>query len=229
MSGPGSLETIRAALAPHGLLLRGTVVFDGQDGPSLADGRIARGVVLVGHAGSSFWPHFSRWRREQPGGGPADPLDCWSKSVIEPVAALAGATAYFPSDPPYQPFQSWAMRAEGLKASPPGILIHPVYGLWHGYRGALGFADLPNDFLVEGQAEASPCEACVDKPCLSTCPADAIGLDGFRYTPCRSHLAGTSGLSCLTRGCLSRNACPVGDGYRYCDEQLQFHMAALKR
>ena len=31
------------------------------------------------------------------------------------------------------------MRAEGLKPSPIGILMHPQFGLWHAYRGALLF------------------------------------------------------------------------------------------
>src|SRR4030095_137820 len=35
----------------------------------------------------------------------------------------------------------WAMRAEAVAPSPLGILIHPDYGLWHAYRGALAFAE----------------------------------------------------------------------------------------
>ena len=35
------IETIRAALAPHGIFVRGVVGFDG-DGPDLGDGRLAR-------------------------------------------------------------------------------------------------------------------------------------------------------------------------------------------
>ena len=52
-------------------------------------------------------------------------------------AAEIGGQAIFPSDKPYMPFQQWAMQAEGLKKSPLGMLIHPVYGLWHAYRGAI--------------------------------------------------------------------------------------------
>ena len=33
------------------------------------------------------------------------------------------------------------MRAEAVAPSPLGILIHPDYGLWHAYRGALAFAE----------------------------------------------------------------------------------------
>ncbi|MBB4188138.1 4Fe-4S dicluster domain-containing protein [Sinorhizobium terangae] len=221
------LETIRAALAPHGLFLRGTVSFaDGEEAPMLADGRPAASIVLIGNIGGSLWEPFSRWRDGEPARGGADPLDNWSKQVIRPVAEAAGAIAYFPSDPPWQPFQQWAMRAERLKTSPLGILIHPQYGLWHGYRGALGFDQvLPRTGSI---SVGHPCDACVEKPCSSACPADALAAGTFDVGRCRTHLRTQAGAGgCLAHGCLSRDACPVGRDYRYPAQQLRFHMAAL--
>ncbi|MGF6176837.1 ferredoxin [Ensifer sp. 4252] len=222
------LETVRAALQPHGLFLRGTLNFASADAaPLLADGRPAASVALIGNVGGSLWKPFVRWREIAPDRGGADPLDTWSKSVIEEIARGSGATAYFPSDPPWQPFQQWAMKAEGLKASPLGILIHPRYGLWHGYRGALAFDQpLPAD---GERSRAHPCDSCVDKPCVSACPADALESMQFAVGRCRSHLrAEAGGSGCLKRGCFSRDACPVGQGYRYPPDQLHFHMAALE-
>ncbi|MCA1405330.1 4Fe-4S dicluster domain-containing protein [Ensifer sp. IC3342] len=221
------LETIRAALAPHGLFLRGTVNFaDGEVGPMLADGKPAASVVLIGNVGGSLWEPFTRWREREPDRGGADPLDNWSKRVIRPVAEGAGASAYFPSDPPWQPFQQWAIRAEGLRPSPLGILIHPQYGLWHGYRGALGL-----DRVLPPTGKVSvghPCDACVEKSCISTCPADALAARTFDVGRCRAHLRAQAGAAgCLAHGCLSRDACPVGRDYRYSGQQLRFHMAAL--
>ena len=231
MTGPVAspddvLNTLRAVLAPHGVFLRGIVVFsEGEAAPSLKNGQPARSVVLIGNIGGSIWPAFARWRADV-GQGVDNPLDCWSKAVIEPVAQILGATAYFPSDPPFQPFQQWAMRAEGLRTSPLGILIHPDYGLWHGYRGALGFDHvLPSGAVA---AKDHPCARCTDKPCLSACPANAISLSGFGVAACRNYLKTPQGQAgCMSAGCASRNACPVGAGYRYPDEQLRFHMAAL--
>jgi hypothetical protein len=229
LSGASSLiDHIRAALQPHGLFLRGSLVFD-DDGPLLPYGPRARAVVLVGNIGGSLWPAFARWKTEQGQDLPPEPLDQWSKAVILPVAEAAGATAFFPSDPPWQPFQQWAMRAEGLKASPLGILIHPHYGLWHGYRGALAFEHLPEGLEESSAAGPHPCTTCADKPCLSTCPASAILPEGFQYTPCRSFLGRPEGIVCLEGGCVARNSCPVGADYRYPEEQVRFHMAALKR
>ncbi len=219
---------LRAALEPQGLAIRGAVHFKSGDGPLLPDGRSAAFVCLIGHIGSAHWPAFSAWRETSPEGGLPDPLDRWSKQLILPLAARLGATAFFPSDPPYQPFQHWAMLAEGLKASPLGILIHPVFGLWHGYRGALAFAERPEGFAgLEESPSAFACETCRDRPCLAACPAGAIWPDGFQYTPCRTHLGSGAGRDCLDGGCLARNACPVGSQHRYLPDQLRFHMAAL--
>ncbi len=221
------VETLRAALQPHGLFLRGTVNFAlGEVAPLLGGGEPAASVVLIGNIGGSIWEPFVRWRESEPDGGGRDPLDNWSKRMIGPVAEVVGATAYFPSDPPWQPFQQWAMRAEGLKPSPLGILIHPRYGLWHGYRGALGFdRALP----ATGKAAAGhPCEVCEEKRCISTCPADALALGMFDVGRCRVHLrSGVGASGCVAQGCLSRDACPVGRDYRYPVKQLSFHMAAL--
>ncbi|MBK5570064.1 4Fe-4S dicluster domain-containing protein [Ensifer sp. SSB1] len=221
------IETVRAALQPHGLFLRGTVNFSSAEAaPLLADGRRAASVVLIGNIGGSLWRPFSRWRDGLPDRGGADPLDTWSKAVIQPIAAACDATAYFPSDPPWQPFQQWAMRAEGLGASPLGILIHPRYGLWHGYRGALAF-DRPLPETGE-RAAGHPCDRCTAKPCIAACPGSALTDERFDVGLCRGHLRGEAGRAgCLSSGCLSRNACPVGAGYRYPEGQLRFHMAAL--
>lgn len=217
------IEDIRAALSPHGIFLRGVLHFDG-DGPEMAGGR-ARTVVLLGNIGGSIWPAFSAWRERNPGA--ADPLDTWSVSIIRAVAEAVGGTAWFPSEKPWQPFQRWAMRAEGLKPSPLGILVHPEYGLWHGYRGAVGF--LEHIHYPELAFQPHPCDHCPEKPCLTTCPAGAVLTDRFDVPGCRTYLAGAGEATCMQTGCNARNACPVGGGYRYPDEQLRFHMDALSR
>ncbi|NLS15640.1 4Fe-4S dicluster domain-containing protein [Rhizobium sp. P40RR-XXII] len=226
--GPAIFEQLRATLGVHGVFVRGSLSFNEGEGPLLTDGTPARGVVLLGNIGGSIWPTFSAWRNMAENRMRRDPLDNWSKAIIRPVAQMLGATAYFPSDPPWQPFQRWAMQAEGLQASPLGILIHPEYGLWHGYRGALGFAD---DLKMAQTAASSPhpCALCVGKPCLTACPAESVTPTGFDVQGCRSHLRTQKGQAgCMTGGCLARDACPVGADYRYPAEQLAFHMAALQ-
>ncbi|QLF70498.1 ferredoxin [Peteryoungia desertarenae] len=226
MSGPSSaLDELERLLSPHGLYCRGIVACSGRpDAPLGPGGEAARSVVLIGAVGGSNWPSFETWQRQQ---GPVDhPLDRWSQFVLEPIAAALGAKAYFPSEPPYQPFQRWAMEAEGLSTSPLGILIHPVYGLWHSYRGALAFdVELPTE---QRPTLPSPCQSCESRPCLTTCPANAVSEEGFDVEACRIYLASKAGdAGCMNSACKARNACPVGQAYRYGPAQLRFHMAAL--
>lgn len=222
---------LSAALAPHGLIPRGGFAFaPDEDAPVDAFGASARGVILIGHGGAAHWRRFCDWRSAQPP-DLADPLDTWSRTVIGAVAAQLGARAVFPSERPYMPFQQWAMRAEGLRPSPLGVLMHPVFGLWHAYRGALLFDDLAAEHLQASiQPAAEPihhCDRCVGKPCLKSCPVNAYSADGFDYPGCRVHVRGVDGAACRERGCLDRNACPQGIAYRYPDDMQAFHMAAF--
>lgn len=218
------LQEISRQLAAHGLILRGGFVFgDGEAALETSEARPAKSVLLVGQAGAAPWPHFLRWREQQPQ-DLQNPLDTWSREVIDRVAAYFSAWTVYPSDKPYQPFQQWAMRAEGLKPSPLGILMHPEYGLWHAYRGALLFAD-----EISAQEPRNPvhlCDLCAGKPCLKSCPVDAYSADGFVYQACLAHVRGAEGGPCRTGGCLDRNACPYGAGYRYPAEVQAFHMTS---
>jgi ferredoxin len=244
-------HSLEAGLAVYGLCLRGVLEFDDAgemhshatgsclQAPLCADDRPARLICLVGYHGDAIWPTFARWRTVNP--GPRDPLDEWSKSVIAPLARDFGGVAVFPSDRPWQPFQKWAMAAEGLKPSPLGILIHPEFGLWHGYRGAILFGDaavaaaaarLPRpDASSADRAgrNSHPCSVCTDKPCLKACPVDAFTPSGLDVSACRQHLAAPGGRTgCLIEGCCARDACPVGQEHRYPEEQIRFHMKAFE-
>ena len=190
----------------------------------LADGFTARTVLLIGHAGSSFWPYFTAWLAEQ-NPPPENPLDTWSKQVITAAATEIGGHAVFPSDKPYLPFQQWAMQAQGLRPSPLGILIHPVYGLWHAYRGAILFAD--SALSAPSEKLSHPCDTCQEKPCLSACPVSAFSFDGYDVGACRAYLRTDAGQDCMDGGCKARRACPVGRDYVYQGEQMRFHMAAF--
>lgn len=224
---PLNAADVSAALAPHGLILRGGFSFgDGEAAPAGPSGYPALSVLLVGQAGAAPWPHFQKWWQQQ-GEDITDPLDTWCREILGAVAEKFGARAVSPSDRPYLPFQQWAMRAEGLRPSPLGILMHPQYGLWHAYRGALLF-DI--DVLVEQPGEVSHlCDLCDGKPCLKACPVSAYSDTGFAYQDCLGHVRGPSGAPCSDGGCLDRNACPYGTSYRYPADVQAFHMAAFAR
>lgn len=219
-----SHREIAEAFAGTGLELRGGFhAAEGESLPEALAGRPAASVVLIGNVGGSVWPAFSAARVEGP-----NPLDGWTRDVTAPIADRLGARAVYPSEPPWQPFQRWAMRAEPVSPSPIGILIHPEHGLWHAYRAALLFADRVAD-LPERAETQSPCLACVEKPCLSGCPVEAFRLGTLDLERCSGHLRGNQAPRCRELGCRARDACPVGREHRYPGAQIRFHMRAFAR
>jgi ferredoxin-like protein FixX len=227
---PSMIERLAAALHAHGMLIRGGFLLTEDDErglagfPDLVATARGRTLVLIGNAGSALYDAFFTARD----GAGDNPLDDWTRRVVAPIATALGARAAFPSDgPPWLPFQGWAMRAEGLQASPLGVLIHPEYGLWHAYRAALIFdteLDLPATL-----ARPHPCDTCIDRPCLSACPVGAVTAEAYLVDNCAQHVASRDGAACRTLGCLARRACPVGAAHRYPDRAMSFHMAAFLR
>lgn len=224
MRPPGAYEALCADSAAAGMACRGGFHPTPEDGvPAVAEGKPARTLVLLGFTGGLQWPLFTL-SPEYRDGDP-HPLDRWSRRIIETLAGRFGAAELYPdSGPPWWPFQRWARRAEALHVSPLGILIHPEFGLWHAYRGALAFAgafDVPAP-----QRWLHPCEHCAGKPCLTSCPVEAIAPARFDRAVCMTHVASPAGGDCRSRGCLARRSCPVGASHRYGTGQAAFHMNA---
>ena len=123
----------RTGLVPRGAF----VIEESERSGVLAD---IRTMFLIGMAGREGWGAFAA--SPEASDGFDDPLDRFSRRVIGALADDLGALALFPfGGPPYWPFQQWARRAEPVHPSPIGLIIHPRYGLWHSYRGALGFCE----------------------------------------------------------------------------------------
>jgi hypothetical protein len=219
------LSELTQALARHGLRLRGGFATDsGTDRDILAAAPWARSLILVGNVGSELWDKSGA---EIAVLGDPDPLDRWTRRVIEPIASSVGGLALFPFvGPPYWPFQRWAERAEGVRSSPIGIQIHPEFGLWHAYRAAIllhGMIELPR------QEQTHPCDACVGRPCLTHCPVNAFSSAGYDVDSCVERVVAVQNEtgSCMDVGCLARLACPVGTAWRYRPEHARFHMHAF--
>ena len=180
-------------------------------------------LILVGNAGPAMWEAFSQMPFTLP-----NALDHWSKCAIDAVAQVVGATALYPfGGPPFLPFQRWAQKAEPVHSSPVGMLIHPEYGLWHAYRGALAFDGVIE--LPAREEHPSPCESCTDRPCLSSCPGGAFDGKAYDVPACARHLRTAEGADCMTEGCRARRQCPVGVEYAYGSNQAAFHMQAFLR
>lgn len=199
------MDTLQADLAGHGLTVAG--VADTDDGC----------VVLISPDEPAFWtivraaPEFAD--------GHDHPIDRWSKRVTAPLAAKTGGRLVYPSDgPPYAPFYTWALQTGRVWASPVGLLVQDVAGLFISFRAALV---LP--YRVERRTADCPCDTCIGQPCRTACPAQALTPEGYDVPGCHAYLDSAAGTACLTTGCAVRRACPVGHGRRP-DEQSRYHM-----
>ena len=121
----GNIQRINALATDSGLTLRGWFEIQAGDMvPVLESGRPATLLMLFGQAGSAVWSSFSR-STEFVDGKP-DPMDRWSHRVGTLLAKQLGGRALFPFEgPPWHPFGQWAQRAENLRPSPLGVLMHP--------------------------------------------------------------------------------------------------------
>jgi hypothetical protein len=217
------LSDIEDALRTRGLTPRGAFHPEAEDrAPDVTPGVVARTIVLAGHVGPDMWQAFAANGEPEPGS-----LDPWSEGALSEVAATFGGKAISPFKKPYLPFQRWARRAGPCHPSPLGIFIHPDYGLWHAFRGAIA---LPEQIDVPApDIRPSPCDSCEDRRCLSTCPVDAFSEHGLDVRACVGHLVTNDGEDCMALACRARRACPVGRANRYQPAQASFHMAAFLR
>lgn len=204
------LTQLKEQVAQHGLFVMGHL---GADGDTL---------ILIG-ADHGFWRTFTQ--SSEYTDGQANPIDRWSKRIIDQVAADHGGTATYPSDgPPYAPFISWAMNTGRFWQSPTGMLVHNTAGLMISIRGAIRSPNLS----VNAKLAQNPCDTCIDQPCANACPVSALSTEHFYDVPkCKSYLGTPQGADCMSAGCLVRQACPVSQSFGRLHEQSAFHMNAF--
>ena len=180
-------------------------------------------IVLIGPS-SEFWMIFQESEEFQD--GDPDPIDRWSLRVIGDLATHFDAEALFPfGGSPYAPFLSWALKSGRAWNSPVGMLVHDTLGLMISYRGALRFKQMPK--IEPGQSE-NPCDTCIDRPCMTACPVNAITAEDYDTDACASHLRQNPEEGCMN-GCFVRLACPYSAGAERNPAQSRFHMEAFLR
>jgi hypothetical protein len=180
-------------------------------------------LILLGPNEPAFWPAFTT-SPEWLDGAP-DPMDRWSRRIIDAWADALDAEALYPfGSLPFLPFFSWALRTGRVHASPIRLLVHDHAGLFVSFRGALAIRqriDLPIP-------AANPCTTCLDQPCRTACPVDAFDGMGYDVTACKGYLDTVAGEDCMTGGCAARRACPVSQSYPRLPAHAAYHMTAFK-
>ena len=111
--------------------------------------------------------------------------------MIENTALVA----HFPDDQPAFPMISRALTVfPTLSQSPLGMLVSTRFGLLFGIRAWVEGDRASVERLAvslgwkAGSPKHSPCDACVDKPCLTHCPVGAFDAHGYDYPKCQVEL-----------------------------------------
>lgn len=229
---PGNGFALSDALKAHGLICFGGLEISADLCASDSERLIGKKGLLIGNAGKGMWQVFSKspeFQDYEP-----DPMNRWTKRILDEIAEALGARVVYPFDEPYWPFQRLAQDASGVQPSPLGILIHSKFGLWHAFRGLFIF-DSSAEFesqirtlTLDANSLIHPCDDCVEKPCLNACPVGAFTGDRLNVQSCFAHLDSGHEPDCIRSGCQARCACPIAKEHQYDGAQIQFHMKAYR-
>ena len=174
-------------------------------------------VLLLAHGGTQLW------RSVQASGIASDHfVDDFSVSVMEAFLNKehpgSRFTVLYPGPAPIG-LRDLGVLAGWHHATPFRVGIHPDWGSWFAYRlVVLADTDYAPTVVPE---TSSPCDNCVDKPCIDVCPAKAVADDDLNLDQCLDYRLSEDTV-CADK-CLSRLACPVAHEHRYTPEQMAYH------
>lgn len=188
-------------------------------------------LVLIAHGGRKLWQRFNQ--EAGVGENPLDQMcvDAWQSVMSGEDFRRVEYEILYPTS---EPLASCGVSLAELgslagwqQKSPLGIGIHPEFGLWSAIRLLVlvdGDSVWPDDNDgSEAQKSPSICDSCVDRPCLSSCPAGATDFQEFDVPACIAFRQ-TDASPC-EQTCLSRLACPVAKEHSYSKVQLNYHYA----
>lgn len=194
-------------------------VFDLADLPDavrapLGDLSAYRQLILVGHGGRTLWERVTA-----AGLDTEHPIDDFTRQAVGRwlAAALPGCAhvLLYPGDAPVR-LQVLGRLAGWHHDSPFRVGVNAAWGSWFAYRAVvLADSRLPPTAPL---ADASPCAACADRPCVSACPADALRDDEFSLAKCIAYRRQPDSRCRIT--CVARTSCPVRPEHRYDDAQI---------
>ena len=174
-------------------------------------------LIVLGHLGRSLWGNVKNYDA-----GSKDPVDDFSQILVQEFFKQKYPSAKYEIIYPGASvigLQEIGELAGWHYASPFRVGINNKWGSWFAYR-AVVLAD--TDFaLTQPLVAHSPCGSCLKKPCIKNCPAGALLSGKLNLDACISFRKQTD--SICRNSCRARVSCPVGEEYRYSEEQIQYH------
>lgn len=177
-----------------------------------------RQLILVAHGGRALWSAI-----EREGTIGDDPVDDFTVRTLSAhldreLPGVRRQIAY-PAADFGASLQALGALAGWHHPSPFLVGVNARFGSWFAYR-AVVLADSELEVTVAAP-DASPCDACTERPCVTSCPAGAIDAAGFDLGACIRYRRRPDSRCRST--CIARTRCPVGAEHRYGDAQLQHH------
>lgn len=171
-------------------------------------------LCLIANGGRTLWDHLPRPLNES-----LHPIDQFS---IDQITKLdVDARILFPHEHLNIPLQKLGRLLNLSRPSLLGLDINKEYGVWFAFRGA---------FLTTKKINSkphtnfeSPCDSCIEKPCISACPANAIKNQNTPDLQNCIEFRLKENSECADK-CLARLACPYQKIHQYKTEQIKYHM-----
>ena len=152
-------------------------------------------LCLLASGGKNLWEKLPHPLKVE-----TNPIDSYTKSTMLKFAHdfLDGEDIeiLYPEAEPKFPLQKLGRALNLCHQSPIGLDIHSDYGLWFAFRGV--FITSKNLLMPTLKSKESPCDTCIEKPCMTFADINTARL-----------------------------SCPIKSEHRYSNEQLAYHHQAL--
>jgi len=176
-------------------------------------------LILIGHGGKLMWETL----QASAFADTANPIDSFSIDTAERWFVKHfpdnKCEIIYPMSQRIVPLQQLGTLAGWHNNSPFRIGINTQWGSWFAYRTVM-LADTCLKPTVKMNTP-SPCDSCIEKPCITVCPVDALSGNSASLKSCISYRM-ESDSTCRDR-CFSRIACPVATKHRYTMAQFNYH------
>lgn len=179
-------------------------------------------LILIGHGGQRFCQALKESGAELVREEGKHPVDDFSVATVQ---------RYLHNDWPDREYEivypgAYTVSLQELgklagwhHGSPFMVGVNQHFGSWFAYRClVLANTELP---VTPAYCDASPCDSCASKICISACPAKALEGGEFNLMKCINYRRQPES-KCRTT-CIARVSCPVGTEHRYPREQIAYH------